>query len=93
MHIVISEGPERGSAEVSPNITLELDENREIIGIEILEASKVVEHVPEYIEDLKDEARWNSSFAKTQDKLVAAARQVRKEIEEGYSTPLDIEEL
>ena len=42
MHIVISEGPERGSAEVSPNITLELDENREIIGIEILEASKYI---------------------------------------------------
>jgi uncharacterized protein YuzE len=42
MHIVISEGPERGSAEISPNITLELDENREIIGIEILEASKYI---------------------------------------------------
>jgi uncharacterized protein YuzE len=40
MHIVISEGPERGSAEIAPNITLELDENRQIIGIEILEASK-----------------------------------------------------
>ncbi len=42
MHIVISEGPERGSAEINPNITLELDENREIIGIEILEASKFI---------------------------------------------------
>ncbi len=40
MHIVIAEGPERGSAEIAPNITLELDENRQIIGIEILEASK-----------------------------------------------------
>ena len=42
MHIVISKGPERGSAEINPNITLELDENREIIGIEILEASKFI---------------------------------------------------
>ncbi len=42
MHVVIAEGPERGSAEISPNITLELDENREIIGIEILEASKYI---------------------------------------------------
>ncbi len=42
MHILISEGPERGSAEINPNITLELDENREIIGIEILEASKFI---------------------------------------------------
>jgi uncharacterized protein YuzE len=39
---VISEGPERGSVEINPNITLELDENREIIGIEILEASKYI---------------------------------------------------
>ena len=54
---------------------------------------QVVEHVREYIEDLKDEARWNSSFAKTQEKLAATARQVRKEIEEGKSMPLDIEEL
>jgi uncharacterized protein YuzE len=42
MHIVISKGPERRSAEINPNITLELDENREIIGIEILEASKLI---------------------------------------------------
>lgn len=42
MHIVIAKGPERGSAEINPNITLELDENREIIGIEILEASKFI---------------------------------------------------
>ncbi len=42
MHIIISEGAERGSAEINPNITLELDENREIIGIEILEASKFI---------------------------------------------------
>jgi uncharacterized protein YuzE len=40
MHIVLSEGPERGSVEIDPNITLELDENREIIGIEILHATK-----------------------------------------------------
>jgi uncharacterized protein YuzE len=42
IHIVISEGPERGSVEINPNITLELDENREIIGIEILKASKFI---------------------------------------------------
>ena len=54
---------------------------------------RVVEHVREYIEDLRDEARWNESFSRTQDKLVAAARQVRKEIAEGKATPLDIEKL
>ena len=40
MHIVLSEGPELGSVEIDPNITLELDENREIIGIEILHATQ-----------------------------------------------------
>jgi hypothetical protein len=49
---------------------------------------QVVEHVREYIADLKDEARWNDSFSKTQDKLVAAARQVRREIKEVKSGTL-----
>jgi len=47
---------------------------------------QVVEHIREYIEELKDEARWNNSFSKTQGKLVAAARQVRGEIKKGKST-------
>jgi len=39
LHLVISEGPENASVEISPNVTAELDENGEIIGIEILKAS------------------------------------------------------
>ncbi len=39
LHIVISEEKEADSIEVSPNITAELNENAELIGIEILEAS------------------------------------------------------
>jgi hypothetical protein len=35
---------------------------------------QVVEHVREYIADLKDEMLWSSSFAKSQDKLADAAR-------------------
>ncbi len=48
---------------------------------------QVVEHIREYIEELKDEARWNNSFSKTQGKLAAAARLVRREIKAGESTP------
>lgn len=48
---------------------------------------QVVEHIREYIEEPKEEARWNNSFSKTQGKLAAAARQVRREIKEGKSTP------
>jgi ferric iron reductase protein FhuF len=49
---------------------------------------RVVEHLREYIEDLRDEALWNNSFSRTQAKLVAAAQQVRNEIAEGKATSL-----
>jgi len=39
LHIVISEEKEADSVELSPNITAELNESGELIGIEILEAS------------------------------------------------------
>jgi uncharacterized protein YuzE len=39
LHLVISDAPEAGSVEVSPNITAELDEQGALIGIEILNAS------------------------------------------------------
>lgn len=54
---------------------------------------RVVEHLREYIEDLRDEALWNESFSRTQANLMAVAQQVRKEIAEGRATPLDIEKL
>ena len=40
LHLVIAEGPESGSVELSPNITVELNDNNEIIGVEILNASQ-----------------------------------------------------
>jgi uncharacterized protein YuzE len=39
LHIAIAGGPESRSVELSPTITVELDENNEMIGVEILEAS------------------------------------------------------
>lgn len=42
LHLAISDEPEAGSVEISPNITAELNENGELIGIEILDASKYV---------------------------------------------------
>lgn len=49
---------------------------------------RVVEHMLEYIEDIRDEAKWDESFARTQTRLVAAARQARKEIAEGKASPM-----
>jgi hypothetical protein len=54
---------------------------------------EVVEHMRDYIEDVRDEARWKESFSRTQDKLVAAARQARKQIVEGKATPMDLDSL
>jgi len=42
LHIVIQPGPESGSVEISPNITAELNDGGELIGVEILEASKYI---------------------------------------------------
>ncbi len=40
LHLVISDEKEFGSVEVSPNITAELNSEGELIGIEIIGASK-----------------------------------------------------
>jgi len=40
IHIKVKDGDEAGSVELSPNVTAELDEENEIIGIEIIGASK-----------------------------------------------------
>jgi uncharacterized protein YuzE len=42
LHLVISDGEEANSVELSPNITAELNERGELIGIEILQASTFV---------------------------------------------------
>jgi hypothetical protein len=40
---------------------------------------RVAEHIRELITNLEDDKRWNASFERTQDKLVAAARQAGQE--------------
>ena len=39
LHVLISEGPESRSIELSPNITVELNDKNEMIGVEILNAT------------------------------------------------------
>lgn len=54
---------------------------------------RVAEHIREYIADLEDETRWESSLQWTQDSLVAAARQAKQAIAEGQSVPMDYDQL
>jgi uncharacterized protein YuzE len=41
LHLAISDEPEEGSVEVSPNITAELNAKGELIGIEILSGEHI----------------------------------------------------
>ena len=42
LHLAISDEPEAGSVELAPNITVELNNKGEMIGVEILEASRFI---------------------------------------------------
>jgi hypothetical protein len=54
---------------------------------------RVAEHLREYLATLEDEEKWDEAFAKTQDKLVHAAREARRQIAEGESEPMDFDKL
>lgn len=54
---------------------------------------QVVEHLRKYVEDLRDELRWDALFEKTQQQLVAAAKRAKQEIVEGHAQPLDYNQL
>lgn len=42
LHLSISSEKEAGSVEIAPNVTVELNDKGELIGVEILEASRFV---------------------------------------------------
>lgn len=45
LYLLFSEGPQSGSLELTPDITAELNENGNLIGIEILNASSFIKDV------------------------------------------------
>jgi hypothetical protein len=54
---------------------------------------RVSEHIREYIADLEDEAKWDSSFQRSRTNLVAAAQQAKREIAEGKSVSMNYDRL
>jgi hypothetical protein len=54
---------------------------------------RVSEDIREYIADLDDEAKWDSSFQKSHTNLVVAARKAKQEIAAGKSVPMDYDRL
>lgn len=55
--------------------------------------NQLVEHLREYIQDLQDELKWQKSFDKSQDKLIAAAKLAKQQIAEGKAKSMDYDRL
>ena len=54
---------------------------------------QIVEHLKEYIQDLQAEQKWNESFNKSQEKLMAVARLARQQVTKGKAKPIDYDLL
>ena len=54
---------------------------------------RALEHMQQYIEDIRDELKWSDAFSNSQSELTAAARRAREEILQGKATPMNVEEL
>ncbi len=54
---------------------------------------QLVEHLREYIENLRSELEWDGLVQKTQNKLVQAARQAKQDIAAGKAKPMDYDQL
>ena len=54
---------------------------------------RVLDHLYEYLQDIREEEQWQKSFSRSQDKLAAAAKKARAEIAEGNASPFDPEML
>ncbi|MDX1418230.1 MAG: hypothetical protein R3293_28780, partial [Candidatus Promineifilaceae bacterium] len=52
---------------------------------------QVLDHMREYLADLDDESTWDEQFAKTGERLQAAAQGARKELQAGAAGPLDFD--
>ena len=55
--------------------------------------ARVVEHLSEYLMDLRDETEWDSQFERTQSALASAARRAKEQSAEGLARPLDDDQL
>lgn len=68
LHLVITEEEEANSIELSPNITAELNEKGELIGIEILQAStfvrdSILEGIQAKVLQLVPAGKWTGTVA------------------------------
>lgn len=55
--------------------------------------NQVIDHLRDYLEEMQDELEWDRQFQRTQPQLIAAAKQAKQEIAQGYAKPLDYDQL
>jgi hypothetical protein len=55
--------------------------------------NQALEQLRVYISEMQSEQKWDELFSQTQNQLVAAAQQARKEIAAGKSKPMDFDRL
>lgn len=53
--------------------------------------NQALEHLRIYIAEMQSEQKWDELFDQTQEQLMAAARQARKEIAEGKAKPMNFD--
>lgn len=53
----------------------------------------ILERLREFVEEARDEARWDELFEQRKEGLITAAKNARKEIAEGKATEMDIDKL
>lgn len=54
---------------------------------------QAVEHLRQYLEELRDEFQWDDLFRQTQTQLASAAKRAKEEISAGKAAPLNYEHL
>lgn len=54
---------------------------------------QVVDHLRDYLEEMRDDSKWANRFKKTQPQLLAAARRAKREIANGRAKPLNHKDL
>ena len=75
---------------VSPALTTIL---KMVESLPVERQNQLADHIREYLADIDDDARWDETFARTQDKLAYAIREAARQIAEGKSEPMDINRL
>ncbi|HAX87331.1 MAG TPA: hypothetical protein DCY91_13980 [Cyanobacteria bacterium UBA11370] len=54
---------------------------------------QLIDHLREYIENLRNEVEWDALVQKTQSQLIKTAKQARKEIAAGKGEPMNIDQI